>query len=139
MIRTDSLPAAYRTTVRSDTHELTADAPIAKGGGGEGFGAHQLLEASLATCINMAVRMHAAQAAIPLRAVSTWVELTWPDAQTTEFRYGLTLDGPLSEEQKQELHDVAENCPVRRTLSRNLMFTPSETVPAETWSLFKIS
>jgi putative redox protein len=65
IIQVDSLPPAYRGIVRNSSHELTSDAPIAKGGGGMGFGAHDLLEASLAACLNMAVRMHADVRGIP--------------------------------------------------------------------------
>jgi uncharacterized OsmC-like protein len=73
MIQVDSLSPAYRGVVRNRAHELASDAPITKGGGGAGFGAHELLEASLAACLNMAVRMHADARGIPLERVSTVV------------------------------------------------------------------
>ena len=81
MIQVDSVPPAYRGIVRSNSHEVASDAPTTKGGGGMDFGAHELLEASLAACLNMAVRMHAHQKSIPLEHVSTRVTLTWHDAQ----------------------------------------------------------
>jgi putative redox protein len=59
MIRTESLPQTYTTRAMSDRHEMIADAPVDKGGGGTGFGAHELLEAALAVCINMAVQVYA--------------------------------------------------------------------------------
>jgi putative redox protein len=43
MIQVDSLPPAYRGIVRNRSHELAFDAPLTKGGGGAGFGAHELL------------------------------------------------------------------------------------------------
>jgi len=106
MIQVDSLPSAYRGIVRSSSHELASDAPVAKGGGGMGFGAHGLLEASLAACLNMAVRMHADQKGIPLEHVSTRVTLSWPDAQVSKFEYSVDLTGPLSAEQCAELHAI---------------------------------
>lgn len=57
MIETRSLPKAYRGVATNSQCEMHTDAPLAKGGGGTGFGAHELLEAALATCVNMAVRM----------------------------------------------------------------------------------
>lgn len=48
MVQVDSLPPAYRGIVRNSSHEVASDAPIDKGGGEMGFGAHELLEASLA-------------------------------------------------------------------------------------------
>lgn len=122
MIQVDSLPSAYRGIVRNGSHEMTADAPVAKGGGGTGFGAHELLEASLAACLNMAVRMHSAQNRIPLDHVSTTVKLSWPDAHTSRFEYSIVLTGDLTAAQRNELEAVAERCPVRQTLSKILVF-----------------
>lgn len=87
-----------------------------------GFGAHELLEASLAACINMAVRMHADQNGIPLVSVTTKVGLTWPDADTSRFEYSLAITGCLTAEQRAELEAVAERCPVRQTLTKKLVF-----------------
>jgi putative redox protein len=126
MIQVDSLPPPYRGTVRNSSHELASDAPISKGGGGMGFGAHELLEASLAACLNMAVRMHADQRGIPLEHVLTRVTLSWPDAQTSKFEYAVELTGPMSTEQCAELQAVADACPVRRTLSRQLVFNRAQ-------------
>jgi len=102
--------------------EIRADAPVEKGGGGAGLGAHELLEAALAACLNMAVRMHADQHAIPLGSVTTSVSLRRPDPQTVCFDYSLELDGPLTADQRNVLHRVAGTCPVRQTLSKNLQF-----------------
>jgi len=122
VIQVNSLPVAYQGTVRSSAHELTSDAPVAKGGGGMGFGAHELLEASLAACINMAVRMHADQNGILLVSVTTKVGLTWPDADTSRFEYSLAITGCLTAEQRAELEAVPERCPVRQTLTKKLVF-----------------
>jgi putative redox protein len=123
MIEVDSLPDAYRGVVRNKNHEVTADAPVSKGGGGRGFSAHELLEASYAVCLNMAVRMHADQNGIPLDHVSTKVSLSWPDPQTSRFEYSLALTGSLTAEQRVELEAVAERCPVRQTLTKKLEFS----------------
>jgi putative redox protein len=125
MIQVESLPAAYQGTVRSRSHEVRSDAPIAKGGGGMGFGAHELLEASLAACLNMAIRMHAAQKGMALDHVSTTVTLSWPDAHTSKFEYSVVLTGQINAEQRAELEAVADHCPVRQTLSRRLVFEPA--------------
>lgn len=122
MIRTQSLPQAYRTRVMSERHEITADAPISKGGEGSGFGAHDLLEAALATCINMAVRMCADERGIPLARVVTRVSLARPQPDIVCFEYALDLEGPLSPEQRQQLERAAQECPVRQSLSKRLEF-----------------
>jgi putative redox protein len=126
MIRTSSLTQFYTTKVMSDRHEMIADAPIEKGGGGAGFGAHELLEAALAVCINMAVRMYATEHAIPLSAVSTQVSLDKTEVGTVYFDYALRLQGALTAEQRRELENAAAQCPVRQTLSRQIQFRAVE-------------
>jgi putative redox protein len=78
--------------------------------------------AALATCINMAVRMYAAEHAIPLEHVATRVKLERPDSERVVFTYALELSGPLSSQQRHQLEHVADTCPVRRTLSKRLEF-----------------
>ena len=122
MIRTHSLTASYGTTASNDRHELVADAPTDKGGAGAGFGAHELLEASLAVCINMAVRMFAVENSIALHGVSTRVSLSRTDPDITRFEYRLELVGPLTDDQRKRLEAAADNCPVRQTLSKRIEF-----------------
>lgn len=72
--------------------------------------------------MNMAVRMHADAHGYALRHVSTQVNLDWPDDATTRLSYDVVLEGDLTEEQREELHSVADSCPVRRTLTNRLVF-----------------
>jgi putative redox protein len=124
MVTTESCPRPFATIARNGRVEIRLDAPVAKGGGGDGFGAHDLLEASVAVCINMAVRMHAAANDIPLTGVSTRVELSRPDATTTRFNYAVRLEGELTPDEKSALLDAASRCPVSETLSRRIEFHP---------------
>ncbi len=126
MITTQSAPRPYVTIARNGRVAIQLDAPVAKGGGGEGFGAHDLLEASIAVCISMAVRMYAVANGIPLAAVSTEVELSKPDATTSRFTYSLKLEGELSPNQKAALQEAARTCPVRQTLSRRIEFQQAD-------------
>ena len=122
MVTTESTPRPYVTIARNGRIAIQLDAPIAKGGGGEGFGSHDLLEASIAVCINMAVRIYAAANCIPLEGVSTRVELSKPDATTTRFNYSLQIEGELTPGQKSALLEAARRCPVKETLSRRIEF-----------------
>ena len=122
MITTESTPRPYVTMARNRHISIQLDAPVAKGGGGEGFGAHDLLEASVAVCISMAVRMYAVANGIPLKGVSTQVELSKPDATTTRFSYSLRLEGELTPGQEGALYEAAHRCPVKETLSRRIEF-----------------
>jgi putative redox protein len=113
------------TVISNGVHQLVADAPVAKGGEGAGFGAHQLLEASLAACISMAVRMDAAARGLALDAVTVTVSLSRPDEKTTRFEYQLTVTGDLTDADRAGLDYAAQQCPVRSTLSKRLEFAPS--------------
>ncbi len=85
MVRAQSLPGSHPTLAGNGRHEILADAPVEKGGGGSGFGAHDLPEASFAVCIDMAVWMHAVRNAIPLEAVTTEVRLQRPTPERVVF------------------------------------------------------
>ncbi|HEX3104593.1 MAG TPA: OsmC family protein [Terriglobales bacterium] len=87
-----------------------------------GFRPHDLLEAALATCANISVRMYAADHGIPLRNVTTTVSLDKSHSDEVVFRYTVCLDGDLTEEHKDRLLQAVGACPVRRTLSRKISF-----------------
>lgn len=122
MVTTESASRPYVTIARNGRIAIQLDAPVAKGGGGEGFGSHDLLEASVAVCINMAVRMYAVANGIPLAGVSTQVELSKPDATTTRFNYSVQLEGEFTPGQRATLYEAARRCPVKEALSRRIEF-----------------
>lgn len=99
-----------------------ADTTSDKGGSGAGFRPNELLEAALASCINITIRMFAEKHTIPLTFVSTTVKLdrNYPDEAI--FNYALELTGPLSDSDHQLLTEAARSCPVRQTLSKKLSF-----------------
>jgi putative redox protein len=124
MITATGQGGTLRTVVGNGAHQLAADAPVAKGGEGAGFGAHQLLEASLAACISMAVRMDAAAKGLALQAVTVTVSLTHPNEETIRFEYQLRVTGDLTDADRAGLDHAAQQCPVRSTLSKTLQFAP---------------
>lgn len=113
---------AYRTKFSDGVHESFSDVTAKDGGQSAGFAPHQLLEAALATCINITVRMYADRHEIPLRGVTTNTGITRPQPGEVLFSYEVAFEGDLTEEQKQKLARAAQACPVRRTLSQNLRF-----------------
>jgi putative redox protein len=76
MISSTSDSPRYRTRFSDGTHEGIADTTADKGGNNGAFRPHGLLEAALATCVNMAVQMYADAHAIPLAGVTTMVNST---------------------------------------------------------------
>jgi putative redox protein len=104
-------------------HEGHCDAPLEKGGGDAGFGPHELLEAALANCLNIYVRVYAASHDIPLAGIMTEVTLDRQTPGEAVFRYALELKGPLTEDQRWELIQAAQACPVHQTLAGKISFT----------------
>jgi putative redox protein len=112
----------YRTRFSNGTHEAFADTTPDKGGGTAGFRPHELLEAALASCVSISVRMAAEKHAIPLDAVSTRVRLD-RGAEGAVFHTEIEIHGDsLTPEQRARLLDAAKACPVRRTLSGPIRF-----------------
>jgi len=122
VITTRSQPEPFRTHYSSASHSALADAPKEKGGGAAGLGPHELLEAALATCMNMAVRMEAQRLRISLEAVTTSVQLDRTQVDVADFNYQVDVSGNITPEHRKLLEYAAENCPVRKTLSRTLAF-----------------
>lgn len=116
MIRSSGLAAPYQTAFSNGTHSAVADVPREKGGDGQGFGPHELLEAALATCMAMSVRMYAAKRDFPLAGVGCDVRIDRSVPGRAMLYYTLTFDGPLSDDQRRQLREAADQCPVGRTL-----------------------
>lgn len=117
MIRASSLETAYQTAFTNGEHSAVADVPREKGGAGNGFGPHELLEAALATCLTMTVKMYADKHALPLAGASCEVRIDRSVPGSATLNYDLTLDGPLTPEQRRQLRDAASRCPVANTLT----------------------
>ena len=125
MIATQSKDPRYLVQFTDGKNQAAADVSAIKGGQGAGFGPHELLEASLACCINMWIRMKADQLGIPVGAISATVSLKRDHPEEAIFEYALSMEGPLSEDQRATLTEAADSCPVRRTLMKKLAFKAS--------------
>src|SRR5258707_7400709 len=122
MITTQSKEPRYLVQFTDGKHHADADVPPIKGGQGAGIGPHELLEASLACCINMWIRMKADQLGIPVGAISVTVTLKREHPEQAIFQYAVKLQESLSQEHRATLMEAADNCPVRRTLLKKLFF-----------------
>jgi putative redox protein len=122
MISTKSREARYLVQFTNGTQTCAADVLPMKGGCGAGFGPHELLEASLACCINMWIRMQADKLGIPVGTIDASVVLKRDHPEEAIFEYTLKIGGDLSEAQRTALLQAADDCPVRRTLLKKLSF-----------------
>jgi len=122
MITTQSQDARYLVHFTNGTQAALADVIPAKGGQGAGFGPHELMEASLACCINMWIRMQADKRGISVGPISVSVSLKRDDPNERVFEYSVKVDGTLTDEDRAVLLQIADDCPVRQTLTKKILF-----------------
>src|SRR5262249_31000203 len=125
MISTHSKEPRYQVLFTNGARAASADAPVPKGGQGEGFGPHELVEASLATCINMWIRMQADKLGIAVGVIDVAVTLKRDHPDEALFESIIKIDGVLSDADRATLLNAAADCPVKRTLSKKLLFRSS--------------
>lgn len=121
MIKTKSTSADFHCIVTNDKANYDSDAPTTKGGLGNGLRPHELLEAALASCINITIRMIAKEKKIFLDSVQTMVDLDRTEDITT-FNYKIILDDKLSKEDQMYFQNIIDFCAVKQTLSKQLVF-----------------
>jgi putative redox protein len=105
-------------------HHAMADEPVAYGGTNLGMTPYQFLAASLGSCTSMTLRMYARRKKWPLEHVTVDVTHDRMHAQDApsaseridRFSRRIVLRGPLDAEQRQRLLEIADRCPVHRTL-----------------------
>ena len=118
-------------------HHMLADEPLAYGGTNKGLTPYGFLSAGLGACTSMTIRMYARRKKWQLTHV--YVDVTHDkvhaqDAETSSdvkidtFRREITLEGDLDHDQRQRLLEIADKCPVHRTLEQSARV---ETVLAE--------
>ena len=117
---------AQRVTV--GPHTLAADEPVAVGGTDTGPTPYDLLGAALGTCTAMTLRMYADKKRWPLAGVTVDVRHGRVHARdcancesstgmVDRFERAITVRGPLDDAQRARLLEIAERCPVHRTLT----------------------
>ncbi len=130
MIRATSEPVPYLTRFSDGEHESLADTTAAKGGQSAGFRPHDLLEAALATCIDITLRMYAAHHGFPLESVAVKVSLDRTNPEEVVFRYEVDADGGMTPEQRAKLLRAAGACPVSKTLGKRIRIEAGAGEPA---------
>lgn len=117
--------AGFLQDVQTGPHHLLADEPLAYGGTNRGPSPYGLLAAGLGACTSMTLRMYARRKGWPLTHVSVDVshdKVHAQDASTPTpanidlFRRRITVTGDLSDDQKHKLLEIADKCPVHKTL-----------------------
>jgi putative redox protein len=127
----DSELGPFAETVRTGGHVLPADEPAANGGNDSGPDPYGYLLAALGTCTAMTLRAYARMKKWPLQKVRvrlTHDKIYAADCADCETREGkvdriqraIEIEGPLSDEQRARLLEIADRCPVHRTLTSEI-------------------
>ncbi len=121
----------FQQTIRAGRHVLTADEPVAQGGLDSGLAPYDLVLAGLGACTAMTLRLYADRKSLPLERVSVALNhsrIHAADCEMCETKEGmldridrvLTLSGDLDDEQRKRLMEIADKCPVHRTLTSEI-------------------
>jgi putative redox protein len=124
-------------------HRFLSDEPAAAGGTDAGPNPYDLLLAALGACTAMTLRLYADRKQWPLEAVDVALshsrshaadgaQCESADARLEVISRRITLHGPLSEPQRRRLLEIAERCPVHRTLTGRLRIETELAPPAIT-------
>ncbi|MEI9982961.1 MAG: bifunctional alpha/beta hydrolase/OsmC family protein [Aliidongia sp.] len=127
----------FQQDVRIGKHRLLADEPVAQGGFDTGPGPYDLLLAGLGACTSMTLRLYAERKGLPMGPVKVTLshrKIHAEDCAECETKTGLLdeitrtieLPGPLDEAQRARLLEIADKCPVHRTLESEVRILTQE-------------
>lgn len=119
---------AYQTNIETAVASLTGDEPVESGGDSAGPSPYELLLASLGHCTVLTMILYARRKEWQIDHVSvrgTFERIITGDpvngrTRTERITQEINLSGPLSEEQRARILEIAHKCPVHRTLANGL-------------------
>jgi uncharacterized OsmC-like protein/alpha-beta hydrolase superfamily lysophospholipase len=131
VIVTETRRGTFQQEIRVRGHRLLADEPVEVGGYDSGPGPYDLLLAALGACTAMTLRLYAERKALALDKVKvrlTHSKIHAADCAACETKEGIldridraiTLSGDLDESQRARLMEIADKCPVHRTLTSEI-------------------
>ena len=136
VVVTETGTGRYTQRITAGHHVLTADEPTSIGGDDTGPNPYDLLLAALGACTSMTLRMYADRKGLPLEHTTVRLRhdhVHAKDCANVEQNAGtisrivreLDLEGPLTDEHRRRLVEIADRCPVHRTISSEIAFETS--------------
>ncbi len=126
-----------------ESHKLVADEPKSFGGTNLGPNPYEFLLAALGACTSMTIRMYANHKRLPLEGVQVRVKHDRIHANDCaeydgkregsieRFQRWISFQGDLTEAQKKRLLQIADRCPVHRTLEAKPVILTTEAEGAQ--------
>lgn len=123
--------SGFAQEIQVGGHRLHADEPVSVGGTDTGPSPYDYLLAGLGACTSMTIRLYADRKQWPLQGVTVYLRHTRihaADCTGCETKEGkvdriereIELGGPLTDEQRARLLEIAERCPVHKTLTSEI-------------------
>jgi uncharacterized OsmC-like protein/alpha-beta hydrolase superfamily lysophospholipase len=123
--------------ITAGTHRFLADEPVAAGGADSGPNPYDFLLAALGACTAMTLRLYAERKALPLERVTVKLrhaKIHAADCATCETKEGkvdhiergIVLEGALDAQARARLIEIADKCPVHRTLTSEVDIATTE-------------
>src|SRR4051794_5783433 len=118
----------FQQTVSISPHRMLADEPVASGGEDSGPGPYDFVLAGLGACTSMTMRLYADRKSLPLERLTVTLKhskIHAEDCAECESKAGMLdqiervigIEGTLDADQRQRLMEIADKCPVHRTLT----------------------
>lgn len=131
VVVTETGVSKFQQIVHVGPHLLVADEPVKAGGLDTGPNPYDLLLAGLGACTSMTLRLYADRKQLPLERVSVKLNhsrIHAADCENCETKEGMldridkeiTVEGPLDADARARLLEIAEKCPVNRTLKSEI-------------------
>ncbi len=119
--------AGFTTEMKVGSHYITADEPERVGGNDFGPNPYEFVSAGLAACTAMTVQMYVRRKGWPLDNIEVHISYSKEHAHDCQhcgedsakidtFRKAIKLEGDLEEKQIKRILEIADRCPVHRTL-----------------------
>ena len=121
----------FQQTVTTGPHQMLADEPVAAGGQDSGPGPYDFVLAGLGACTSMTMRMYADRKSLPLERITVTLQhkkIHAEDCTECETKQGMldqidrviSIEGALDADQRKRLMEIADKCPVHRTLTSEI-------------------
>lgn len=128
------LKLAQRITLGG--HTIQADEPTDHGGDGTGPGPHDLLLAALGSCTAMTLQLYAGHKKWDTGDITVVLTIRWEKVAGKTDRQAIIdrlieCERPLSHEQQSRLVEIADKCPVHKTLMGEKTINTRLTAPLE--------
>ncbi|MEP6840366.1 MAG: bifunctional alpha/beta hydrolase/OsmC family protein [Bradyrhizobium sp.] len=127
----------FQQTVTSGPHQMLADEPVSVGGQDSGPGPYDFLLAGLGACTSMTMRMYADRKSLPVERITVTLKhnnIHAEDCAECETKEGMldqidreiSIEGALDADQRKRLMEIADKCPVHRTLKSEVRILTKE-------------